>query len=426
MNTNPTPSGKKPYIEPDHFAHRHDGAIPVISSIGRGPKGDSITAEREGADLVIENDNGEELARFTIGDIDVSIVPQTVGEITGGQPSYFDVVVDNGSTTKTTRVIVPCGERGTQIWVSKHPEQLRDDESFTVHEYEANPAWGGESVTGKARIGDVVMCGVYEADAEPIATKVAFGYVVGFTSEQYLICATQTLLDMSSSVVDYSFTQNKPEINGTVLNGSLDLSDLGILTGKESDRFGIEVNQIVGGALVGEITPEWRGTGSSHCFELGNGLYLVTFYYAAHNLWSGYAKDQAKLNQVLSGFSGCYGAPLLRIINPTAYPNYWEDPHCSVIYIDGQLLLLEEDSSLTGWHNPGALVPGTLIATRNTSGYSWARATGDETPFICFSNGGQDFYDAHYDTATDNWKLPDGGTAGFIVQVMAIVQETVY
>lgn len=151
----------KPYIEPDYFAHGHEGALPLLSTVGRGPRGEGITAERdEQGNLFIKNEYGETLAQFSLGDWNISIVPNPTHNIQEGQNSYFDVIVDDGVGVKSERVIVPCGEQGSRVFLYNDGNLLaKNNQVYQILKKSLKPSERSEikSYNPDPRVNDIIF-----------------------------------------------------------------------------------------------------------------------------------------------------------------------------------------------------------------------------------------------------------------------------
>ena len=137
------------YLEPDWFANHLDAQLPAISTIGRGPQGESVTAEpvydsynndgapAEGAGIIgfkILDDDGNVL--FDSG---TSLLPPTIeltypdlDGIDPGQPLPVTVTVTNQGKPKSYTFYVPPGVRGSLIFLLEDTLDPREDDTYTT------------------------------------------------------------------------------------------------------------------------------------------------------------------------------------------------------------------------------------------------------------------------------------------------------
>lgn len=171
----------KPYVEPDYFAHGHEAALPIISTIGRGPRGESVTAERDAqGNLFIKNENGETLAQFALGDWNISIVPNPAHHIQEGQNSYFDVIVDNGVGTKSERVVVPCGEQGSKVFLYNDGNlPAKNNQVYQILKKNLKPSERSEikSYNPDPRVNDIIFAESRDGEEND--------FVIGYITSSY-------------------------------------------------------------------------------------------------------------------------------------------------------------------------------------------------------------------------------------------------
>lgn len=108
-----------PYIEPDIYASAHDAALPVISTIGRGPQGKGIYAEWDSDTntlSIYEDENDELITSVVLESPKVSVTQNTA--LTPGQESTVTIIVEMGGITHEYPIILPPGEQGSLIFQS--------------------------------------------------------------------------------------------------------------------------------------------------------------------------------------------------------------------------------------------------------------------------------------------------------------------
>ena len=153
----------RPYIEPDWFANHHDGALPVISTIGRGPKGYGLWIEKnDKGDLIVGSDDPmqDEPITFHIGDWDIWVEQDLNKELPVGQNTAFTVRISDGYKTVDKEVIVPCGSQGSRIFLSadEGPVARRSDNTYIIRNvWPWSQNRSREVGFPEARVGDMVF-----------------------------------------------------------------------------------------------------------------------------------------------------------------------------------------------------------------------------------------------------------------------------
>ena len=164
--------------EPDYYPHGHDAGIPIISAIGRGPKGKSVTAEKQGNTLIIKDEEGNVIATFENLAAPSISVSQDIEEIVAGQDATFDVKVNNADgTTTTTTIIVPCGREGSRIYISSEIIEIHTDGegNFPYAFADFDKIFFGpyDGIAKQPRVGDVL----YSQYSSNNITEIAFGAI---------------------------------------------------------------------------------------------------------------------------------------------------------------------------------------------------------------------------------------------------------
>ena len=137
------------YLEPDWFANHMDSQLPAISTIGRGPRGESVTAEpiydkynddgtpAEGARVIgfrILDDDGNVLVD-TGNSLEPPTIDITYPDIEGidpGQPFPVTVTVTQQGKSKSYTFYVPAGVRGSLIFLLKENLDYRGDKTYVT------------------------------------------------------------------------------------------------------------------------------------------------------------------------------------------------------------------------------------------------------------------------------------------------------
>ena len=421
-----------PYVEPDWFAHSHDGALPIISTIGRGPKGDGITAKREGADLIIENDLGEQVAKFTIGDWDVSIKTPSIAEITGGKDTYFDIVVSDGTNEKTSRVTVPCGPQGSRIFI-RNAETLdyNEDDVYEIDKADIcsyNGAAGDSGVD--PRVGDVVFMAVTGKDDNVDLTVASIvstqkdsdnPSIAIVTAQLYIPVEINNITNNYDNYIgatDYEDLENIPGINGVQLIGDKTLDDLGIeQVDPYSERFRLTFADTL--ELVSYATPS--PSEDSECIALGGGLYLVSFIGAAYGFKS-LTQQDTDVDKFMNALASAQELlPILRLVedDDAENPNNGALPICCWC----ETVFETETASEHGQHNPAPSIPFSRLVRCRDNGWSTRRFVDndDHDLYVCVGQAGKPFYDAYYDVSDSYWKC-GGLTAGIRINATVLVK----
>ena len=107
----------RPYIDPNVDSFKHDAALPVLSSIGRGPKGRGIYSvwDPETCVLKIYDDENDELKCSVVLDSPKVTISQP-HDVYPGQNAELDITVEQGDITTVYPVMLPCGEPGSHIF----------------------------------------------------------------------------------------------------------------------------------------------------------------------------------------------------------------------------------------------------------------------------------------------------------------------
>lgn len=114
----------RPYLENDYHANDHGPQVPSLSTIGRGPRGEglkigNVVNENGTVSFALYSDLTDELVwqspNLDPGTLD--FYPTDFRDLTAGQPAPMDIVYTKGGVTKTTTAYLPCGERGSLVFL---------------------------------------------------------------------------------------------------------------------------------------------------------------------------------------------------------------------------------------------------------------------------------------------------------------------
>lgn len=114
----------RPYLENDYHANDHGPQVPSLSTIGRGPRGEglkvgNVVNENNTVSFALYSDLTGELVwqspNLDPGTLD--FYPADFRDLTAGQPAPMDIVHTRGGVTKTTTAYLPCGERGSLVFL---------------------------------------------------------------------------------------------------------------------------------------------------------------------------------------------------------------------------------------------------------------------------------------------------------------------
>ena len=114
----------RPYLENDYHANDHGPQVPSLSTIGRGPRGEglkvgNVVNENGTVSFALYSDLTDELVwqspNLDPGTLD--FYPADFRDLTAGQPAPMDIVHTRGGVTKTTTAYLPCGERGSLVFL---------------------------------------------------------------------------------------------------------------------------------------------------------------------------------------------------------------------------------------------------------------------------------------------------------------------
>ena len=114
----------RPYLENDYHANDHGPQVPSLSTIGRGPRGEglkvgNVVNENGTVSFALYSDLTGELVwqspNLDPGTLD--FYPTDFRDMVAGQPAPMDIVHTRGGVTKTTTAYLPCGKRGSLVYL---------------------------------------------------------------------------------------------------------------------------------------------------------------------------------------------------------------------------------------------------------------------------------------------------------------------
>lgn len=113
----------RPYIEPDWQANAAGHQLPVLSTVGRGPRGEGLEVGN-----VVNEDGTVSFALYStltgelvwqspnLAPSKIEFLPTDFRDLAAGQPAPMDIKVTRGGITETTHAYLPCGEQGSLIY----------------------------------------------------------------------------------------------------------------------------------------------------------------------------------------------------------------------------------------------------------------------------------------------------------------------
>ena len=138
----------RPYIEPDYIANEADDQLPLLSTVGRGPRGaglsigDLVNGDGEFSFGIYSDLTGEEIMHtpnLSAGRIYVSAKPEAP---VAGETVVMDVQVKQGGASSHYQVPIPAGATGSRIFMAS--TELED---------------GGEGYAYSVQVSDLMVYG---------------------------------------------------------------------------------------------------------------------------------------------------------------------------------------------------------------------------------------------------------------------------
>lgn len=129
------------YVEPDYFGIECDDQLPMVSTLGAGPRGAGVypvvtTDESIGQTIVHFFDDVENKEIANTGNIHaghIYITAPDEEELREGQTSYMTVHTVLGGVTTSVDVPIPAGSHGSRIYlIDANPYNARQDRTYSV------------------------------------------------------------------------------------------------------------------------------------------------------------------------------------------------------------------------------------------------------------------------------------------------------
>lgn len=198
--------GGRPYIEPDFMASECDDQLPIVSTIGRGPRGRGVTfrVKDQDADTLIL-----EMVDDVTGEAFYTTPNLSAGQISFSQPSEvpddgepwpLDIHVTRGNEYKTYSVMLPPGAHGSRVYVLETPVANMSKYNVfqcTVADLVTQGAkqWGNKP---DPRIDDLVVCTHQDEDG---VLHLCFADVVA-VEEGQVVCIAKDAVSWEMPYID--------------------------------------------------------------------------------------------------------------------------------------------------------------------------------------------------------------------------------
>lgn len=127
------------YVEPDYFASQADDQLPILSTMGRGPRGEGLCLGN-----VVNDDGTVSFALYSTltGELvwqSPNLAPPEIGfqssdwrDLVPGVHADLDIAVKRGGVTKTHTAYLPAGAVGSRIYLSNAIYAARTDKTYTT------------------------------------------------------------------------------------------------------------------------------------------------------------------------------------------------------------------------------------------------------------------------------------------------------
>lgn len=205
----------RPYIEPDWQAHAAGHQLPVLSTIGRGPRGYGLKAANfDFSDSYFSFD----LVNDSTGEVEQHIGPIPTGEVdmdvNGNSITFMTNVIGTDSEghpiiRKTTKTLtLPKGEDGSRAYVRDSSGGSLEQTENNVYTMDwadlvyYNPETGDHTGYPQPRVYDLVVFETYKdvvEEGETVRkTYLQFGHVFDAEDPSALVVSSHYAFDMSS------------------------------------------------------------------------------------------------------------------------------------------------------------------------------------------------------------------------------------
>lgn len=143
-------------IGPDYRANGCDAQLPVVSTIGRGPRGHGVTADSKG---VYDEDTGKQLGAFPNFNFTFKVTPSNPDPDPGDVVSVHVTGFMDGDSVLDDWVSVPAGSAGSRFFLTDEVLEWRSDETYTLNMSKLTH-YGEFKYSDKPqpRQGDIVVC----------------------------------------------------------------------------------------------------------------------------------------------------------------------------------------------------------------------------------------------------------------------------
>lgn len=127
------------YIEPDYFAHDHHGQLPILSTTGRGPRGEglfigNIVSEPGNTSFALYSTLTGELV-WQSPNLAAPVINFDVTDwrdLVPGVHAPLDIKVTRGGKTQTTTAWLPAGEKGSLIYLYPDEIERNNDDTYAI------------------------------------------------------------------------------------------------------------------------------------------------------------------------------------------------------------------------------------------------------------------------------------------------------
>ena len=163
------------YIEPDYLAQEADDQLPMISTLGCGPRGHGVyphivkSTDGEFYWQLVDDVTGEAVMdspNLSAGKIEIV---QPDRELLEGEAGSFDVRVVRGNNVQSYTVKTPAGSHGSRIYLLGGVMTRRTDETYTCVEADLTVYGGRWSDCPSVRPGDIVVFSLKDSASRYLA-----------------------------------------------------------------------------------------------------------------------------------------------------------------------------------------------------------------------------------------------------------------